>query len=198
MIEDNPSTHKPSAVEQNKGVKAFLIELIETILLSVLLFLVINIATSRILVESISMQPTLYERDRVLVNRLAYKLGQPSRKDIIVFIPPLNGESEPYIKRVIGLPGDNIHILNGQVIVNGNVLEETYLQARPNYVGSWVVPEGQLFVLGDNRNNSSDSHYWGTVPIENVIGKAEFIYWPATHLKALNPASAAAAGNPAP
>jgi signal peptidase I len=198
MIDNRSSLPVSSEPKQKKEMSSFLIELIETLLLSVLLFLAINIATSRILVQSISMQPTLFERDRVLVNRLAYKFGHPSRKDIIVFIPPVNGGSEPYIKRVIGLPGEDIRVVNGHVIVNGEILDETYIEAPPDYTGSWTIPQGQLFVLGDNRNYSSDSHYWGTIPIENVIGKAEFIYWPASHLKALNTSSAIAAGSPSP
>ncbi len=189
----DPKVLPPTRIERQRQLGRIILELIETILLSVFLFLVINAATSRIQVESISMQPTLYERDRVLVNRLAYKFGQPHRKEIIVFMPPLDGVEEPYIKRLIGLPGDKIRILNRQVIVNGEPIEETYLMAPPDYVGSWEVPPGYLFVLGDNRNQSSNSHYWGMVPIQNVLGKAEFIYWPATRIKLLDPVRSAAA-----
>ena len=198
-MEDLPQVQIPAPgnPNRNKPVSQF-VEFIETVLFSILLFLVINIVTSRIMIESISMQPTLFERDRVLVNRLAYKFGQPERGDIIIFMPPIDEAGEPYIKRVIGLSGDNIHILNGQVIVNGYPLQENYIQAPPAYVGSWKVAEGQLFVLGDNRNNSSDSHSWGTVPLDNVLGKAELIYWPIGHLGMLDPSSAAAAGSAAP
>jgi signal peptidase I len=176
------------------SLKRFIKELLETLLIAAILFAGINTVSSRIRVKSISMQPTLYERDFVLVNRLSYKLGAPGRGDVIVFENPLDPDSEPYIKRVIGLPGDRVEVKDGQVYINGGLLPETYIKASPDYTGTWNVPEGSLFVLGDNRNNSSDSHHWGTVPIESVIGKALFVYYPLEHWKNLNPATAAAAG----
>ncbi len=141
-------------------------EITQTVMLSAMLFAAINVTTTRILVQSVSMQPTLYERDRVLVNKLAYKIGKPNRKDVIVFNPPVSNIDEPYIKRVIGLPGDVVRITNEQVYVNDLPLQETYIAAPPNYVGSWSVPPGHVFVLGDNRNNSYDSHFWGVVALE--------------------------------
>jgi signal peptidase I len=181
-------------MDYSAGLRRFVKELFETLLIAALLFAAINGISSRIRVKSISMQPTLYEKDFVLVNKLAYQLGMPSRGDVIVFKYPLDPESEPYIKRIIGLPGDHIDINGGTVIVNGEPLREPYTKAPPNYIGSWDVPIGSLFVLGDNRNNSSDSHQWGMVPIENVLGKALFVYYPVDHWQLLNPITAAAAG----
>jgi signal peptidase I len=178
-----------------KYVKRTLWEIAQTVLLSVILFAAINLATTRILVQSVSMQPTLYESDRVLVNKLAYILGAPSRKDVIVFNPPIANMDEPYIKRIIGLPGDVVRITNGQVYVNDLPLQETYIAAPPSYTGSWSVPPGHVFVLGDNRNNSYDSHYWGVVALDSILGKAEFVFWPFSHLKVLNLTNASAAGN---
>jgi signal peptidase I len=178
-----------------KSIKHTLLEIIQTVLLSAVLFLAINLATTRILVQSVSMQPTLYESDRVLVNKLAYIIGSPDRKDVIVFNPPVSNVDEPYIKRIIGLPGDVVRIENGQVFVNDLPLQETYIAAPPDYDGSWSVPVGCVFVLGDNRNNSYDSHYWGVVALESVMGKAEFVFWPFDHLKMLNPRNAFAAGD---
>jgi signal peptidase I len=169
-------------------------EITQTVMLSAMLFAAINVATTRILVQSVSMQPTLYERDRVLVNKLAYKIGKPARKDVIVFNPPVTNIDEPYIKRIIGLPGDVVQITNEQVYVNDLPLQETYIAAPPNYVGSWNVPPGHVFVLGDNRNNSYDSHFWGVVALNSILGKAEFVFWPVSHLKMLNLANASAAG----
>jgi signal peptidase I len=139
------------------------------------------------------MQPTLYEGNFVLVNRIAYRVGEPGRGDIIVFRYPPDPDREPYIKRLIGLPGDVVKVENGQVLVNGFPLSESYIMADPNYQGTWQVPEGKLFVLGDNRNNSSDSHSWGFVPLENVIGKAEVIYWPPEQWQILHRSTASAA-----
>jgi signal peptidase I len=123
------------------------------------------------------MNPTLISGEYVIVNRVSYRLGSPQRGDIIVFHFPRDPREE-YIKRVIGLPGDQVEINQGQVYVNGQPLEESYLKVKTNYSGTWQVPEGQLFVLGDNRNNSSDSHDWGTVPMDYVVGKAILVYWP--------------------
>ena len=81
---------------------------------------------------------------------------------------------------MIGVPGDSVRIAEGEVYVNGKVLNEAYINADPAYVGTWTVPDDNLFVLGDNRNNSSDSHNWGFVPYDKVIGKAVFVYWPPT------------------
>jgi signal peptidase I len=177
-----------------KNLKHTLWDIAQTVLLSAVLFAAINLATIRILVQSVSMQPTLYESDRVLVNKLAYLIGAPSRRDVIVFNPPVSNIDEPYIKRIIGLPGDVVHIANGQVYVNDLPLQETYIAAPPGYAGAWSVPPGHVFVLGDNRNNSYDSHYWGVVALDSIIGKAEFVFWPFSHIKMLNPANAAAAG----
>jgi signal peptidase I len=191
--EVSPISAPDSKDKPQRSIKSFAFDLAETLILSMVLFLIINTISARIRIESISMQPTLYEGDFVIVNRLAYKLGTPDRGDVIVFRFPLNPDQEPYIKRIIGLPGDVVRVQNGKVYINGEALREVYIKAPPNYTGNWSVPQGQLFVLGDNRNNSSDSHEWGMVPIANVIGKAEIVYLPISHWQVLNPNTAAAA-----
>jgi len=170
----------------------FIRELIETIILSLILFIGIDTVSARIRVESISMQKTLYAGYLVVVNKLAYSFGEPMRGDIIVFYPP-NPDEEPYIKRVIGLPGEEVRVESGVVYINGNPLHEPYIKSMPNYKGKWIVPEDSLFVLGDNRNNSFDSHSWGMVDFSNVIGKAEFVYWPPSAWKMLTPQAVSAA-----
>lgn len=135
-------------------------------------------------IPSGSMLPTIQLYDRILANRLIYHVHPVERGDIVVFKPPLNVDSEtPYVKRVVGLPGDTVAIRNGQILVNG----EEYVVAsadNPSYIKpAEIVPEGMLFVLGDNRNQSSDSHIWGYVPLENVIGRADLIYWPPRHIQ---------------
>lgn len=158
-----------------------LLDVLETVLLAVVLFLAINAVTARVRVDGFSMRPTLEDGEYVLVNRLAYRFGEYQRGDVVVFRFPID-PSQDFIKRVIGLPGDVISIANGVVSVNGQTLSEDYIAAAPLYSGQWLVPEGRLFVLGDNRNDSSDSHSWGMVPIENVIGKAVLVYWPFTNI----------------
>ena len=175
-----------STSENHSSSRRFLLDILETLLLSAVIFLVLNFISARIRIESISMQPTLYENDFVLVNRLAYKLGEPSRGDVVVFRNPNNPDEEPYIKRVVGLPGDLVEVREGQVWVNGNPIREPYIKESPTYAGTWEVPEDMLFVLGDNRNSSSDSHIWGYVPLESVIGTAKLVYLPPSHWKSLS------------
>jgi signal peptidase I len=107
---------------------------------------------------------------------------------VVVFDFPRNITQE-YIKRVIGLPGEEIKIEDGQVYINGEALTEPYLMMEPHYEGEWVVQEDELFVLGDNRNNSSDSHNWGTVPMENLVGEALIVYWPPSSWGLINGAN---------
>jgi len=155
----------------------FALDIIETLVLAVVLFFGINAVSARVRVDGFSMIPTLQDGEFVLVSKLHYLFGKPERGDIIVFHYPMDPQQE-LIKRVIGLPGDMVGVQNGRVSVNGQVLDEPYIAATPAYSGDWTVPEGQLFVLGDNRNDSSDSHSWGFLPSEKVVGKAVVIYWP--------------------
>ena len=155
----------------------FIIDTVETILLALILFLGINAVSARVRVENVSMEPTLWQGEFLLVNRVAYKIGTPKIGDIIIFHAP-GVEDLDYIKRLIGRPGDTVHIEGGVVYVNGQALYETYIAEPTGYSGTWEVPEGQFFVLGDNRNNSSDSHLWGFISEDSVVGKALLIYWP--------------------
>lgn len=191
--EANPEW-EPDMPQRWGGFRRFLIDLLETVLMALVLFLAINAVSARIRVESISMQPTLFAGDFVIVNKVAYKLGTPERGDIIVFHFPPDPEREPYIKRVVGLPGDRVAVTNGRVYINDQAVIEPYIKAPPNYeMPEMEIPENELFVLGDNRNNSSDSHHWGTVPLDYVIGKAEVVYWPPSEWQVLNGQTAVAA-----
>jgi signal peptidase I len=164
--------------QNQAGWKHFLLDTIETILLALVLTFGINLVSARVRVENISMQPTLHQGEFLLVYKLAYKNSLPRTGDIIIFhAPPEPGED--FIKRVIGAPGDRILIQDGQVYVNDILLKENYIADSPSYTGQWDVPADSVFVLGDNRNSSSDSHVWGFVPLKNVVGKALLIYWPA-------------------
>jgi signal peptidase I len=170
-------------------------EVLETVVLALVLFLGINLISARVRVEGFSMLPTLDNGEYVLISRLSYMLGKFQRGDIIVFRPPMYPDApfwqrifglpiddnyEDYIKRIVGLPGETVRIANGNVYINGVQLIEPYIAASPDYSNEWTVPAGELFVLGDNRNNSADSHAWGFLPEENVLGKALVVYWPFT------------------
>jgi len=146
-------------------------------LLTVIVFLVLNTLTGRFQVRGSSMQPTLEDGQYLVVSKLTYWVKAPERGEIMVFHPP-NGLSDDYIKRIVGLPGEQVRIEGGQVLVDGVALEEPYVVAEGTYSGSWKLRANEYFVLGDNRGNSSDSHMWGTLPEENVVGKAWLCYWP--------------------
>ena len=163
--------------EQGGNFWRFLLDLLETLLISVALFLGINAVTARVRVDGFSMRPTLEDGQYVLVNKMAYRASVPEHGDIIVFHFPIDPEQD-FIKRVIGIPGDTVLIKNGEVFVNDIRLDEPYIAAAPRYSAVSHVADNQLFVLGDNRNDSSDSHSWGEVPFKNVVGRAVLVYWP--------------------
>lgn len=174
-----------SQPQQSDNWRRFVLDILETVILAVVLYFGINAISARVRVDGLSMKPTLQNGEYVLVSRLSYKTGAPQRGDIIVFSFPVD-QRQDLIKRVIGLPGETISIRDGQVFINGRKLEEPYIAQSPVYSGEWTVSEGQLFVLGDNRNDSKDSHQWGLLPDENVIGKALLIYWPPPDWKLIN------------
>jgi signal peptidase I len=180
-MEDTTTPVVNSAVQSDKhqtNYQRLIIDLIETFVLAVLLFIIINVVTARIRVDGSSMEPTLLNGEFVLVNKLAYKFGTPKMGEVIVFHYPRDPNQE-YIKRVIGVPGNTVVISDGQVYIDDKLIQEPYIAASPTYgPQDWTVPPGSLFVLGDNRNNSSDSHTWGMVPLEYVVGKAVAVYWP--------------------
>lgn len=174
-----PQPQPDAAKDQPGNLKRIVLDIFETLILAVVLYFGINAISVRVRVDGFSMNPTLQDGEYILVNRLAYKIGQPERGDIVVFSFPMDPKQD-LIKRVIGLPGETVSVQEGKVLVNSVPLEEPYIAAKPNYDGTWQVPEGQLFVLGDNRNESKDSHEWGLLPMENVVGRAILIYWPPT------------------
>ncbi|CAM9253747.1 unnamed protein product, partial [Sphacelaria rigidula] len=138
-------------------------------------------------IPSLSMYPTFEVGDQLAVEKVSVKFDRPyQRKDVVVFYPPPKfrefsalGEKEALIKRVIAVDGDTVEIKDGKLIVNGEQQMEDYVFEEPEYKwGPQQVPQGMVMVLGDNRNHSLDSHVWGFLPRENVIGRAVFKYWP--------------------
>jgi signal peptidase I len=171
------SDTQPLSLSRAFGGRSLLREILETALLTLIVFLVLNTLTGRFQVRGSSMEPTLDDGQYLVVSKLAYWLHPPRRGDIMVFHPP-NGLADDYIKRIVGLPGEQIRIRQGEVLVNGVPLREPYVANEGIYSGSWQLGSDEYFVLGDNRGNSSDSHMWGTLPRENIIGKAWLCYWP--------------------
>lgn len=135
-------------------------------------------------IPSESMVPTLQVGDRVFINKFIYDFKEPERGDIIVF-RNVEGQDEDLIKRVVGLPGDEVAVVDGVLIVNGEPQEEPYLNKRfpdDSYYGPTTIPEGTVFAMGDNRSNSADSRVFGPVPIENIEGEAFVEFWPPSRI----------------
>ena len=158
----------------------------ETIILTLIIFFVIQAFVRNFRVVGTSMVGNLQDGQYLIVDKVSYNgfvmdtlgWGGPDRGDVVVFEPP-NRPDDDYVKRVIGLPGETVEIVRGQVFINGEPLDETFEPVQGTYsTPLQTVPEGQVFVLGDNRNNSNDSHTWGPLPIENIIGRAWLSYWP--------------------
>ena len=164
---------------------SFTLEILQTLILALVLYFLIDSVIARVRVVNISMLPTLQPGEFLMVNKLAYRFSDVERGDIIVFHYPQN-PAEDFIKRVIGVPGDTVSVMKGTVYINGQAVDEPYISAPPTYTGQWTIPEDNVFVLGDNRNQSSDSHQWGNVPLQNIVGRALVIYWPFENFQILS------------
>ena len=172
-----PSEGEPSGWQ---GLKLILREGVETAVLSLLVFLLMRAVVQNFRIEGYSMEPNLHQGQYLIVNKAVYRwVHPPERGDIIVFEYP-RAPDRDFIKRVIGLPGEKVEIRNGVVYINDKPLPEPYLKnhrGHGNFPPTVLGPD-QYFVLGDNRDNSSDSRMWGPLPKDNIIGKAWISYWP--------------------
>lgn len=197
-----------SPAKAGLSAQRLLVDVVETLVLAIFIFLAIRFSFQNFRVEGVSMAPGLEDGEYLIVNKLAYLkvdlsvfdwlpffdagdqpvrylFGGPHRGDVVVFRAPDDSRRD-FIKRIIGLPGDTVAIDNasGRVLVNGLPLEEPYAVGRTQCTstlmgcGPWVVPPGHYFVLGDNREQSTDSRFFGFVPEDNIIGKALITYWP--------------------
>jgi signal peptidase I len=195
----------------NRRALGCLLEIVETVVLTLILFWVIqSFVAQPFQVKQDSMMNTIQPEQFVLVDRLTPRFDPYHRGDIIVFNPPENAESpnrEPFIKRVIGVAGDTIEIKNGEVLVNGIALVEPYLfavdgVAQPTTASggdaTWTVPAGQLFVMGDHREASSDSRVFGPIDVSSVIGRAWLRYWPLETIAILPTSRHPELASPAP
>ncbi len=190
-----PNTVQPAEAEAEATPHQsnLLREIIETALLTAIIFLIVNVVIGRFRIEQVSMQPTLHEGEYVIVEKVSYLLHPPERGDIIVFKHP----GEDLIKRVIGLPGDTLEIQGGRVHINGSVLTEPYLtEPIRSTLPAQKIEAGRYFVMGDNRNNSSDSRAFGAIPAGDIIGRAAIIYWPPPNWQIMPSYSYAAAVSP--
>lgn len=185
-----PDAPAPATPPARRGATR---ELIETLIIAALLFFGMRFVMPAVVVDGASMVPSLRDNQRLLENRLAYVniavggtryylFGPPQRGDVVIIDPPIPHD-KPFIKRMIGLPGDTVLVRGGKVIVNGVPLDETNIAAPPTY--TWptdgrpmLLGPDQYFVLGDNRNASEDSHFFGPISSANIIGKTWISFWP--------------------
>jgi signal peptidase I len=200
IAQTDEDARRSAARERANQGKSLIWEVAQTVLLTVAIFLAVRMLVQNFRVEGASMDPTLKSGQFLLINKIGYLrvdgtplemvvpikpgsdlnyvFGGPARGDIIVFHSPGQADKD-YIKRIIGLPGDTVQIRNGQVIVNGAEIDEPYIKHQARY--DWekkTIPRDSFFVLGDNRPNSSDSHVFGTISAESIVGRAWLSYWP--------------------
>lgn len=176
----------------NDKLRYFIKEWVEPIIIAIILALIIRtFVVQAFKIPTGSMRPTLIEDDRILVNKFIYRFKRPERGDVVVFVSP-EDKKKDFIKRLVGLPGENIEISNGTILVddraveNSSVIKERYYYNRGDFgkKGEAVkVPEDAYYVLGDNSISSRDSRYWGFLPKKYMLGKAFLIYWPPTRIR---------------
>ncbi|KJS11210.1 MAG: signal peptidase I [Peptococcaceae bacterium BRH_c8a] len=173
--------------QSEKKQKSALLEILESVAIAVLLAVLIRMFLFQpFIIPSESMYPTLQISDRIMVNKLSYHLGDPSRGDVIVFKYPMD-PSRDFVKRLIAVGGETIEVRDSVLFINDEPVSEAYLPSDLDFndFGPVEVPPGTYFMMGDNRNSSEDSRSWGMLPEENIIGKAVVIYWPLNRIELL-------------
>ena len=175
-----------------KGIGIFLLDFVETIAISLSIFVLVYVfLVQPYQVKGSSMLPNFENGENLLANKIGYRFNDPRRGEVVVFKAPQN-LSYDYIKRIIGLPGETVLIKNSQISINNQLLDESsylpddFITRGGRFLGenqSYVLKNNEYFVLGDNRDHSSDSRDWGIVPQQDIIGKAWFVYWPLNHMR---------------
>src|SRR6266446_4233783 len=178
-----------AAPTDRSAASSLLREVAEVVVLAVILYFGISFAVQAVHVEGLSMFATLDDNDYLIANKIDYRLHAPQRGDIVILRPPTNNTTD-FIKRIIALPGERLLIRDGVVYINGHQLDEPYLpeawtlqtNPQPWSIGEGaVIPPNQYFVMGDNRNKSQDSRFFGTITRDRIDGKAWFRIWPLAH-----------------
>ena len=190
----------PALAERERGFAwplglATVAETLEVVALALLMFMAVRFVAQNFIVDGASMEPSFSHGDLLIVNKLAYRsfdlswlpwsdndswrlFGEPAPGDVVVF-RFLQNPNRDFIKRVIAVPGQTVEVSEGVLMIDGEEIDESFISEQPRYdFGPELVPEGKLFVLGDNRNNSFDSHSWGMLDRSEVIGRADLRYWP--------------------
>jgi signal peptidase I len=177
-----------AASQERSAASSLLREVVEVIVLAIILYFGISFAVQAVHVEGLSMYATLDDNDYLIANKIDYRLHPPQRGDIIILRPPTNNSTD-FIKRIIGLPGERVLIRSGYVYINGHKLDEPYLPEAWVNDANWpdnsstgqVMGPNEYFVMGDNRNRSQDSRFFGPITRDRIDGKAWFRIWPLDH-----------------
>jgi signal peptidase I len=181
--------HYWKRIELKEKTRKIVYEYLDSIIIAGITALVlIHFVVRTFYIPSTSMVPTLLVKDYIMVNEFVYRFKDPQRREIVVFKPPpsANAEDKDFIKRVVATANDEVEVKEGKLYINGEPQEESFISEPPDYNYEKVkVPPDNLFVMGDNRNNSDDSHIWGFLPKKNVKGKAFLIFWPPQRLRLL-------------
>ena len=189
MTDEQQQAEDPTPTSPRRAGLGCLLELVETLALTLVIFFVVqNFVAQPFQVKGESMEHSFEPDDYVLVDKLSPRWDPYSRGDVVVLQPPDGWEVErtPFIKRVIGVAGDTIQVKDGQVFVNGTALDEPYLfadadgtrQSTTSDEPQWIVPDNDVFVMGDHRQASADSRLFGPIPVASVLGRALIRYWP--------------------
>lgn len=176
-----------------RKIGVFLLDIVETVVIALAIFVVIYLfAAQPHQVRGASMQPNFQNGEYILTDKISYKFRNPERGEVVIFRAPKNQELD-YIKRVVGLPGEHVKIEKGNIYINGKNLTESYLPHEPIFTGTFlqegqenILGEGEFFVMGDNRNHSSDSRDWGPIIKDLIVGKAILRYWPVNEIGFIN------------
>jgi signal peptidase I len=183
-VEPEPPPGSPRRFVGRLNAWGWLRDLVVSIVIAALIIVFLY---QPVKVEGTSMMPWLTDQERIFINKFVYKFEDIQRGDVVVFWYPMD-TSKSYIKRVVGLPGEAVKIVNGSVYIDGKLLDEPYVVTdytdQQSYPVVKVEPE-HFYVLGDHRNSSNDSRSWGTVPREYIYGKAVLVYWPVDKFKVL-------------
>jgi signal peptidase I len=197
VTEEQTPVPEPAAATHKESFLSGVGEVLQTIVLALLIFVLVRNVVANFRIEGSSMEPNFHDGQFLFINRFAYCPGlhldmapvdlkwsktwcfwQPQRGDVIIFRYPRD-PTKDYIKRVIGLPGDKVEVKSGQVYINDEALPEPFGPNPGSYSAPPItVPPDQVYVMGDNRNNSSDSHMWGPLPENYIVGRAWLSYWP--------------------
>jgi signal peptidase I len=177
--EQEDSKAPSQAQTSHTSFKSLLFDILETLFLTIIIYAVLSAFVGRYKVLSVSMEPTLHEGQYLLISKQTHKLWPLKRGDVVVFRYPRNPKKN-YIKRIIGLPGESVKFQDSELYINDKLVPEPWLSKQVHGArgGEWHLGENEYFVMGDNRNNSSDSRAWGAVNSQLIIGKALFCYWP--------------------